>query len=53
MNIEVRQPVRGAEETGKARVGIFDCDVHPVIIIPILKPPSPACISRPLPYMDH
>ena len=27
MNIEVRQPVRGAKD--KARVGIFDCDIHP------------------------
>ncbi|MGZ3310975.1 MAG: amidohydrolase family protein, partial [Xanthobacteraceae bacterium] len=34
MNIEVRQPQRGA----KARVGIFDCDIHPKSSLEDLRP---------------
>src|SRR5262249_57530025 len=34
MNIEVRQPERGA----KARVKIFDCDIHPKSALEDLRP---------------
>ncbi len=34
MNIEVRQPARNA----KARVGIFDCDIHPKSALEDLRP---------------
>jgi predicted TIM-barrel fold metal-dependent hydrolase len=34
MNMEVRQPERGA----KARVGIFDCDIHPKSSLEDLRP---------------
>ena len=34
MNIEVRQP----ERTAKARVGIFDCDIHPKSALEDLRP---------------
>src|SRR5262249_9130244 len=35
---EVRQPVRGAKDSGKARVGIFDCDIHPKSSLEDLRP---------------
>src|SRR5262249_11429173 len=38
MNIEVRQPVHGAKDSGKARVGIFDCDIHPKSSLEDLRP---------------
>ena len=38
MNIEVRQRVRGAQDSGKARVGIFDCDIHPKSSLEDLRP---------------
>src|SRR5262249_13953001 len=38
MNIEVRQPVRGAKDSGKTRVGIFDCDIHPKSSLEDLRP---------------
>ena len=38
MNIEVRQPVRGAKDNGKARVSIFDCDIHPKSSLEDLRP---------------
>ena len=38
MNIEVRQPARGATDSGKARVGIFDCDIHPKSALEDLRP---------------
>ena len=42
MNIEVRQPERGAKEFAKefvkTRVGIFDCDIHPKSSLEDLQP---------------
>ena len=42
MNIEVRQPLFGAKESvkdsGKVRVGIFDCDIHPKSSLEDLRP---------------
>ena len=38
MNIEVRQPQRGAKDSVKARVGIFDCDIHPKSSLEDLRP---------------
>jgi hypothetical protein len=38
MNIEVRQPARGANESGEARIGIFDCDIHPKSSLEDLRP---------------
>jgi uncharacterized protein len=38
MNIEVRQPARGATALNKARVGIVDCDIHPKSAIEDLRP---------------
>jgi uncharacterized protein len=38
MNIEVRQPERDAKELAKARVGIFDCDIHPKSSLEDLRP---------------
>src|ERR1700730_6672100 len=38
MNMEVRQPDRGAKEFNKARVGIFDCDIHPKSSLEDLRP---------------
>ena len=38
MNIEVRHPQRGAEQSVKARIGIFDCDIHPKSALEDLRP---------------
>src|SRR5262252_223205 len=38
MNIEVRQPVHGAKDSGKACVSIFDCDIHPKSSLEDLRP---------------
>jgi len=43
MNIEVRQPVHGAKDSGKARVGIFDCDIHPKSSLEDLRPYLRVC----------